>query len=139
MADQLVLVDTDVFIWLTRGRSEAAPYAPLVAKKRIALSFASVAELWHGAAIAKYGPESRRRLEGAIGGTIVVTPDNELTHEWADLRAEARQLGHALGGKGKEHDVWIAATARLYGLPLATDDQHFDGFPGLTVLRPKPH
>jgi hypothetical protein len=37
MADQLVLVDTDVFIWLSRGKSEAAPYAPLVAKKRIVL------------------------------------------------------------------------------------------------------
>jgi predicted nucleic acid-binding protein len=136
MADPLVLVDTDVFIWLTRGKAKAADYAPLVAKKRIVLSFATVAELWLGAETAGYNAASRHRLEADIGGTVVVTPDNDLTHEWARLRAEARRMGHALGQPGQQHDAWIAATARLYKLPLVTDDGHFDGFPGLTIIRP---
>jgi predicted nucleic acid-binding protein len=138
MADALVLVDTDVFIWLSRGKQQAARYARLVAGKRIVLSFATVAELWLGAETLNYNESSRRRLEGAIGGTTVVTPDNELTHRWAQLTAQARKAGHALGQPSQTHDAWIAATAQLYGLPLVTDDQHFDKFPGLTILRPEP-
>jgi predicted nucleic acid-binding protein len=67
MADALVLVDTDVFIWLSRGKQQAARYASLVAGKRIVLSFATVAELWLGAETLNYNESSRRRLEGAIG------------------------------------------------------------------------
>lgn len=136
MADALVLVDTDVFIWLSRGKEQAARYASLVVGKRIVLSFVSVAELWLGAEVAGYNEASRRRLAGDIGATTVVAPNNELTHEWALLAAEARRAGHALGQAPQVHDAWIAATARMHGLPLVTDDHHFDGFPGLTVLRP---
>lgn len=138
MADALVLVDTDVFIWLTRGKAQAARYGPLVAGKRIVLSFATVAELWLGAETLGYNEASRRRLEGSIGETTVVTPNNELTHAWAQLTAEARRTGHALGQPSQVHDAWIAATARMHGLPLVTDDQHFDELPGLRILRPSP-
>jgi predicted nucleic acid-binding protein len=104
--------------------------------KRIVLSFASVAELWLGAEVAGYNEASRRRLAGDIGAATVIAPDNELTHEWARLTAEARRAGHALGQAPHVHDAWIAATARMYDLPLVTDDHHFDGFSGLTIVRP---
>jgi tRNA(fMet)-specific endonuclease VapC len=137
MADSLVLVDTDVFIWLTRGKDQAARYAPLVANKRIVLSFVTVAELWRGAYRRQYNDDSRRKLEGDIGTTSVIAPDNALTHVWAELVVEARAAGHALGDKGQAHDAWVAATARLYSLAIVTDDRDFDGFAGLTIVRPQ--
>lgn len=137
MADALVLVDTDIFIWLTRGKKQAVRYAPLVANKRIVLSFVTVAELWRGAYARKYNDDSRRKLEGDIGSASVIAPDNALTHEWAKLVVEAREAGHALGDKAQSHDAWIAATARLFSLPIITDDRHFDGFGGLTIVRPE--
>jgi predicted nucleic acid-binding protein len=84
-----------------------------------------------------YNEESWRRLEADIRAAVVVTPSNELSHEWARLTNEARSTGHALGQASQAHDAWIAATGRLYGLPILTDDSHFENFPGLVLLPPR--
>lgn len=60
MAVQHIVVDTDVFIWLQRAKERATFYAPLVAGKRLVLSFASVAELWRGA----YAKQGSRMMRG---------------------------------------------------------------------------
>jgi hypothetical protein len=80
VADNYVLVDTDVFIWLTRGKSaSAAPYVRHVEGKRMVLSFATVAELWLGAELRGYGERAQRKLEADIGGAVVVRPTQDLT------------------------------------------------------------
>lgn len=135
MATQHLVVDTDIFVWLTRGKKQAAPYAPLVAGKRMVLSFATVAELWRGAHTQKYGEASQNKLEADIGLAVVVPPTNALTHEWADLTASARSSGHPLGQKAQAHDAWVAATARYFEIPLLTGNQaHFQGVKGLRLL-----
>lgn len=130
-----VLVDTDIFIWLTRGRKQAARYAPLAAGKRLVLSFATVAELWRGAYARGYGETSRKKLEADIGLTVVVAPTSALTHEWARLTNDAHADGHPLGQKAQAHDAWVAATARHLKLPLLTDNKrHFNGIPGIKLI-----
>jgi predicted nucleic acid-binding protein len=132
---QHVVVDTDIFIWLTRGKQEAATYAPLVAGRRIVLSFATVAELWRGAQAMGYGEDSRRNLETDIGLAVVVPPTNALTHVWAKLTDGARKAGHPLGQKAQAHDAWVAATARHLDLPLLTGNRrHFEGLPDLRLI-----
>ena len=102
------------------------------------LSFATVAELRRGAYRMSYNENSWRRMESEVSAAIVVSPTTDLTHEWARLTNEARSVGHALGQKSQSHDAWIAATGRLYHLPILTDDTHFTNFPGLTLLPPRP-
>lgn len=137
MADEFILLDTDVFISLTRGQRIAATYAPLVAGRLPVLSFASVAELWRGAYAREYGEESRRRLEATISATVVVPPTDELTRAWARISNEARANGHPLGQKAQIHDAWVAATAIHHELPLLTGNvRHFEGFPGLLLVTP---
>ena len=135
--DDFVLVDTDAFIHLSRGKARVAELAPHVAGRRVVISFATVAELRRGAYAMGYSGDSRRRLEADVSAAIVVAPTSELTDEWARLSDEARKMGHALGQKAQAHDAWIAATGRLYGLPILTDDSHFENFPGLTLLPPR--
>ncbi|MGH2744527.1 MAG: PIN domain-containing protein [Thermoleophilaceae bacterium] len=135
MAVQHIVVDTDIFVWLLRAKERAALYAPLVAGKRLVLSFASVAELWRGAYAQGYNKDSRRRLEAGIGLTVVAPPTAELTHEWARLANDARAAGHPLGQKAQAHDAWVAATARHFELPLLTGNRrHFEGLPGLDLV-----
>jgi predicted nucleic acid-binding protein len=130
-----VVVDTDVFIWINRGRREAMRYVPLVAGKRIVLSFATVAELWRGAYTQGYNDASRRRLDADISAVIVVPPTNALTHAWARLTTEARAAGHPLGQKAQSHDAWVAATARNLNVPLLTDNRaHFENIAGVALL-----
>lgn len=135
MAASYVVVDTDVFVWLTRGKAEARRYAPSVEGKRIVLSFATVAELWRGAYALGYSEASRRKLETDIGLTVVVQPTEPITQEWASLSDEARKLGHPLGQKAQAHDAWVAATARHFGLPLLTNNtKHFTDVTGLDLV-----
>jgi tRNA(fMet)-specific endonuclease VapC len=134
MDTQHLVIDTDIFVWLTRGKKQAAPYASIVTGKRMVLSFATVAELWRGAHTQKYGETSRKKLEADIGLAIVVPPTNELTHEWARLTANARSNGHPLGQKAQAHDAWIAATAIFFRIPLLTGNQaHFKNVTGLQL------
>jgi predicted nucleic acid-binding protein len=138
MADPYVLVDTSAFINLTRSRSRAAVLRPYVEASRVVLSFVSVAELRRGARRRGYNQDSWRRMELEITGAVVVPPTDDLSNEWARLSDDARQQGHPLGGKAHAHDGWIAATARLYDLPLLTEDGDFEGFGGLRLLPPRP-
>ncbi len=44
-------------------------------------------------------------------------------------------LGHPLGQQVHANDLWIAACAVHYGLPLVTGNgRHFAGLPGLEVV-----
>lgn len=103
MANQFVLVDTNAFIHLTRGRSKAERLRPFVEQSRMVLSFVTVAELRLGAEVRGYNEASRRRMESEIGGSVVVPPTDELSHEWARLTCEARAMnpGHALGQQAR--------------------------------------
>lgn len=136
MAAPFVLVDTNAFIHLTRGRATAERLRPFVETSRIVLSFVTVAELRLGAHVREYNDDSRRRMEGEIGGSIVVPPTDELSREWARVVGAARSMspGHALGQPAQAHDAWVAATALLFGLPLLTEDGDFAGTPGLRLL-----
>lgn len=135
MSSSYIVVDTDVFVWLSRGKTQAAAYAPLVRGKRIVLSFATVAELWRGAFALGYSEGSRKKLETDISLTVVVQPTDAITQEWARLSDEARKLGHPLGQKGQAHDAWVAATARHFDLPLLTNNtKHFTGLTGLSLV-----
>jgi predicted nucleic acid-binding protein len=56
--------------------------------------------------------------------------------EWARLVAAARSDGHPLGAKAQANDAWIAASARLYGVPLATGNAaHYTGIDGLDLVK----
>lgn len=134
MNPDYIVVDTDVFIWLSRGRKQAERFAPIVEGRRVVLSFATVAELWRGANARGYGDDSRRKLQAEVSLAAVVQPTEAITQEWARLTNEARQLGHPLGQAAQTHDAWVAATALHFGLELLTDNtKHFKGLEGLTL------
>lgn len=135
MAVSFVVVDTDVFIWLSRGRDPAASYRRLLGAGSAVLSFATVAELWRGAHERSYSKRSRERLQADISSSVVVSPTDELTQRWAELTVDAKRRGHALGQPAQKHDAWIAATALLYEVPLLTADRDFAGYPGLVLLK----
>jgi tRNA(fMet)-specific endonuclease VapC len=136
MPDDFILLDTDVFISLTRGRRVAATFGPLVEGRLLVLTFVSVAELWRGAYHRGYNDESRRRLESSIASTVVVPPTDGMTHIWARITDAARRVGKPLGQKAQAHDAWIAAAAIHHDLPLLTGNtRHFQDVDGLDLVK----
>ncbi len=99
------------------------------------LSFASVAELHHGAAAAGWGERRRQGLEEAIRRYLVAPYNEEIARLWGTLKAQAVRAGHPLGAAEQTNDLWVCATAIYHDAPLLTANvRHFENFPGLTLL-----
>jgi predicted nucleic acid-binding protein len=57
--------------------------------------------------------------------------DDRVADAWAVLVAGLR----AAGRRAPVNDSWIAATAIARGMPVATQDDDYEGMPGLDVIR----
>ena len=126
-----VLVDTNVVSFLFRGAEQARELLPLLSGHDRAVSFQTVAELYEWSTSARWGARRTQRLADVLTAYYIVIPsDDELCREWSKVRAERYQAGRAISVA----DAWIAATARLYGLPLATYDSDFLNTNGVEIL-----
>ncbi|MGI8731388.1 MAG: PIN domain-containing protein [Solirubrobacteraceae bacterium] len=139
MADGLLL-DTNVLIDLARNSPRAPIWRPLVADKVPIVCFVTVADCGRKRSSRPTVHELRRTLRATVNSLVVVPSTDDLAEERAKVVTEARGLGQALGAAelGKNvhaQDAWIAATARLHGLPLLTGNRrHFEGLPGLQLV-----
>ena len=89
----------------------------------------------HDIAIEHRQPVRRTaHVERLVHRSLVLPPDDETVWAFARLRADARRLGHALQQKEHMGDLWIAATAIRWGLPLVAHDAVFVGCPGLNLI-----
>lgn len=95
------------------------------------LAAQTVAELRFGALWAGWGPARKAELEDRLARARVVPVDEDLVWEVAQLRVACRRAGHALADDRHANDLWIAATAVRYQLPLIAHDGVFRNTPGL--------
>jgi predicted nucleic acid-binding protein len=130
-----VVVDTNVFgAALTRRHSPLVElYAPHLTGRVLVLAAQTVAELRFGALWAKWGPARRAELEQRITRARVAPVDEDLVWEVARLRVACRRAGHALADDHHTGDLWIAATAVRYHVPLVAHDGVFRNTPGLDL------
>jgi len=131
-----VVVDTMVVSWLFDSRPNllADRYRELIGAAPVLLAFQTVAELRYGALRADWGELRRRRLERSVARLTVVQPDDEVLTAYAQLRADCRRVGHALGDKVHDGDRWIGATALRLGYALVSHDGLFRNVPGLRLI-----
>jgi tRNA(fMet)-specific endonuclease VapC len=126
-----VLLDTDVFSFFHRGDTRAKPYEADVRERIRCLSFASVGELRFGAIVAGWQERRLRRLEDAIGRTVILPCDDEVTRNWARVRA----LRHRLGRPIASEDCWVAAVALRHQISLLTHNaRDYADIPGLDLV-----
>ncbi|TDW98139.1 PIN domain-containing protein [Kribbella sp. VKM Ac-2566] len=130
-----VLLDTNVFTAWLKPRSTLVPlYGKHVFGRRIAIAHQTVAEARYGAVVAGWGDKRLDNLERLIHRSAVLPADNETTWVYARLRAECRHSGHPLHQKQHQGDLWIAATALRWHLPLVAHDAIYVECPGLELL-----
>ncbi len=114
-----LLVDTDVFSFVLTQRGRFADFEPFLEHRVLALSFVTVGELWFGAINAGWGATRRKELELRIATHLVLYPDIRAARQWAELYRDFRSK---LSGNKGAHDLWIAACALVFGLPLVTNN-----------------
>ncbi len=113
-----IVVDTDVASYIFNLHSLAQHYSDALRGSELVLSFMSVAELRMGAISAGWGGRRRLLLEQFMQRFELLYADNDLCTVWARVRADARATGRALSPQ----DAWIAATALVLDVPLATNN-----------------
>lgn len=130
------VVDTDVMSEATKPKPNADVIRFLTAEARIALSAITVFELATGVDSAPVGKKRaffESWLARILGSSIVVLPfDRETALLASRLGAEAARRGRGID----DHDLFIAASASVKGLSIATHNvAHFRGL-GLSVFDP---
>jgi tRNA(fMet)-specific endonuclease VapC len=128
-----VIVDTTVFVAFERsGRPvDLSPWAP---QEDVFISVVTVSELLVGVHRADAEPRRAKRaafVEAIVGGITVLDFTAEVARVHAQLTAELMRRGQIIGA----HDLIIAATAKLHGTSVLTDNvAEFCRVPGLNVL-----
>jgi tRNA(fMet)-specific endonuclease VapC len=115
VATERILADTNVVSWVGSGRGRHEGWAAVLVGREAFVSFVTVGEIlrggvkagWPEARLAEW--ERRLRVYTVIPGTVVVA------------RAYAR-VGARFYRQLADNDLWIAATALAFDLPIATGD-----------------
>lgn len=138
MADDVVLIDTDVWSMVFTLRKDRSP--DVLAWRRLLLGRLPViaaqteAELRFGAEMRNWGPDRLAALESQLLKTPTLPVTSAVIQAFVTVKAGCQRAGHALGAKLHTGDAWVAATASAYDLPLLSGDGIYVGAPGITLL-----
>lgn len=114
-----------------RGDSRGHEYSEALAGRVLVLSFQTVAELLRWSIERNWSQPRRDQLVQYLQQFVVYPYSFELALEWAQVTAGAARLGRPVSSS----DAWIAATARLNHVPLATHNRaDFEAIPELEVI-----
>lgn len=91
------------------------------------LTFITAAELLYGAKRSARREHNPRIYEQFLSRFNILFPDRRTLDVYSDVRARLKETGRPL----PLNDVWQASLALQHGAVLVTNDQHFQGIPGL--------
>lgn len=128
MTGNRVLADTNIFIDVMKGESAVAQ--KLDSFSEVYLSPIVLAELYFGAYRSAAPVKHLDKIAIAINNSKLLAIDAATSERFVFLKL----LLFARGKPIPENDIWIAATAMQYNLPLYTTDGHFREIEGLTLI-----
>lgn len=99
--------------------------APVVYLLRIALG-----ELQYGALRSRQREAQLALIREFLQTAVLLLPDQGTSEPYGQVKAELAGAGRLI----PDNDIWIAALARQYDLPLATRDAHFAAVQRLNTL-----
>ncbi len=123
-----VLLDTNVVV--AHLRTDPDLTARLRATPALYLPWVVLGELHYGALRAQRREAQLALIRDFLQTTTVLMPDQSTSETYGQVKAELAETGRLI----PDNDIWIAAMARQFDLPLVTRDAHFAAVPGLTTL-----
>jgi tRNA(fMet)-specific endonuclease VapC len=127
MIGNKLLLDTNIVIELFRGNQ--AIITLLDEQEKVYIPVAVLGELYLGAYRSVNVPKKLQEVRNFLENCIILFADATTADKYAIIKT-------ALLNKGKpipENDIWIAATAMHYQLPLRTNDEHFKEVDGIVL------
>jgi tRNA(fMet)-specific endonuclease VapC len=101
----------------------------LAGVQQLALPVVVIGEYRYGIAQSRHRARYRR-LDSLITEYTVMDVTEQTTHHYAAINVALRQAGKPI----PTNDLWIAALCRQHGLPLLSQDRHFDEVSGVQRL-----
>ncbi len=120
------LLDTNIVVRLLQG--DANIQRRLAPEVELVVSAIVMGELYFGAAKSARAGENLRRINRFLSKSVVLECGLETAYHYGIIRNELRLKGRPI----PDNDVWIAATARQYGLTVVSGDRHFAEVDGLS-------
>jgi predicted nucleic acid-binding protein len=127
-----VLLDTGAVIAHMVGHAEISKR--IRASERCFIPLTALGELRHGVHKSERKGQGRAKeaakIERVLRFAEILYPGDQTADEYG-------RMIDALEAKGQRiptNDIWIAATAAQYGLPLLTTDAHFKRIDGLDLI-----
>src|SRR5215510_14914351 len=113
------LLDMNIVIALLDG--EKAVLSRLEDASEIFISATAVGELFFGAAKSGRPAENWAKLEAFVAGRSILSCDLQVAREYGRIKKSLRDKGRPI----PENDIWMAATAKCYGLTFVSRDPQF--------------
>jgi tRNA(fMet)-specific endonuclease VapC len=128
MTGSKVLLDTNIVIELFKGDQKILHF--LDEQQSVFIATPVLAELYLGAYRSANEQKHLEQIKNFLLSCTVLNTDQITAEACAKIKA-------ALLKKGKpipENDIWIAATALQYNLPLYTNDAHFSEVDSISLV-----
>lgn len=130
-----VVLDTDVFSFLTKDDSRAAFYKPHLDAKQLCICFQTVAELRLWSMMRNWGSVQREAINVRLAQCVVLPYDEATAQQWANITAHRRKLGRPI----ECGDAWIAASAIRHSATLLTHNaKDYENIPDLHIISHAP-
>ena len=125
----MVVLDTNIVIAMFR--QEESVLEPIRQGAVIHVPIIVIGELYFGAAKSQRKEENRQRIEQLTEQVTLLYCLDETPKYYAQIKQELKQKGRPI----PENDIWIAALAQEYGLPLVSRDGHFKYIDDLSLIQ----
>lgn len=126
------VIDTDWIIHGLRGEQRVVRKLLSIKKDGLAISMASLAELYEGIFRSSKPAKDERVLQDFLSGVTILEIDQETCKDFGRQRARLRKDGHLIG----DLDILIAATCIQHRLTLLTDNiRDFERIEDLKIFR----
>ena len=123
-----VLLDTNVVV--AHFRNDPHLTARLSAASALYIPWVVLGELQYGALRAQRREAQLTLIRDFLQSATLLLPDQTTSERYGQVKAELAGIGTLI----PDNDIWIAAMARQFDLPLVTRDAHFAAVASLTTL-----
>jgi hypothetical protein len=134
LAHKLVLLDTCVVSYRYMQKQEFEQFRPFMAGAIPAISFVTYGEALEGALEANWGEKKIGAYQAYLRTYLLIPADKELAVSYAKVFSDCMRSG--VDVRSSQNDIWIAATAIKFGIPVLSNDGLFRRIKGLSVLPP---
>ena len=115
-----LILDTNALSAIAEGQRGAAK--EFVRAHRVAIPVIVLGEYRFGIAQSRHKHKYERWLEELLSVCSVFGVNEDTAVAYAEIRSELKEAGTPI----PSNDAWIAALARQHGLPILSQDRHFD-------------